>query len=193
MPVETPNRTPDRSVDLRRTLQKVRVPSFVVDRSGVVTWLNDAAKEEFGNLEGRPFATVIPPERADFVQRQLDRKLEHPDAVTDYDTEVVTRDGRRWPAEISSVAIPGGDRAHAVFGVVLLGGRPLPKAGAPMLTPRQAEVLMLIANGASTVQIAQMLHLSRETVRNHVRNILRELKVHSRVEAVAHAYREGLL
>jgi DNA-binding CsgD family transcriptional regulator len=61
-----------------------------------------------------------------------------------------------------------------------------------MLTPRQTEILMLIANGMSTAQIAESLHLSRETVRNHVRNILRELRVHSRVEAVAHAYRDGL-
>jgi DNA-binding CsgD family transcriptional regulator len=62
-----------------------------------------------------------------------------------------------------------------------------------MLTARQTEVLALVASGASTAQIAQMLHLSQETVRNHVRNILRRLGVHSRVEAVAVAYREGLL
>jgi PAS domain S-box-containing protein len=180
-------------VDLTMTLQKVRVPSFVVDRDGVVTWLNDAAKEEFGDLEGLPFTRIIPPERADFVRRQLDRKLAHPSAVTDYDTDVLTSDGRRRAAEISSVAIPGGDRCHAVFGVVLPGERRPLRADAPMLTPRQTEILMLIANGMSTVQIAESLHLSRETVRNHVRNILRELRVHSRVEAVALAYRDGLL
>jgi PAS domain S-box-containing protein len=180
-------------VDLTTTLQKVRVPSFVVDRDGVITWLNDAATEEFGELEGSPFSTVIPPERADFVKRQLDRKLAHPESVTDYETDVLTRDGSRRPAEISSVAIAGGDRCHAVFGVVLPGERRPPKKGSPALTPRQTEVLMLIANGMSTDQIAQSLHLSRETVRNHVRNILRRLGVHSRVEAVAVAYRDGLL
>lgn len=179
-------------VDLTTTLQKVRVPSFVVDRDGVVTWLNDAAKEEFGDLTGRPFRRIIPPERADFVQHQLDLKLAHPSAVTDYETEVLMPDGRRRHVEISSVAIPGGDRCHAVFGVVLPGVRRPLKAEAPMLTPRQTEILMLIANGMSTAQIAESLHLSRETVRNHVRNILRELRVHSRVEAVAHAYRDGL-
>src|SRR5262245_7653945 len=180
-------------VDLTSTLQKVRVPSFVVDRDGVITWLNDAATEEFGELEGRPFSSVIPPERADFVRRQLDRKLAHPESVTDYETDVLTRDGGRRPAEISSVAIAGGDRCHAVFGVVLPADRPAPKKGSPVLTTRQQEVLMRIANGMSTDQIAQSLHLSRETVRNHVRNILRRLGVHSRVEAVAVAYRDGLL
>jgi PAS domain S-box-containing protein len=181
-----------RPIDLRTTLHKVRVPSFVVDREGVITWLNDSGVEAFGDLEGQPFSTVIPPDRVEFVRRQLDRKLEHKESVTDYETEVLTRDGRRRPAEISSVAIENGDRCHAVFGVVLLGDRE-PTPGSPMLTARQTEVLALIASGASTAQIAQMLHLSQETVRNHVRNILRRLGVHSRVEAVAVAYREGLL
>ena len=171
----------------------MRVPSFVVDRDGVITWLNDAATEEFGDLEGTAFSRIIPPERVEFVKRQLDSKLEHKKSVTDYDMDVLTRDGRRRSAEISSVAIEGGDRCHAVFGVVLLGDRQAPRTGSSLLTPRQQEVLALIANGASTVQIAQSLHLSRETVRNHVRNILRRLGVHSRVEAVAVAYRDGLL
>jgi PAS domain S-box-containing protein len=182
-----------RPIDLRTTLQKVRVPSFVVNRAGVVTWLNDAASEEFGNLEGRDFSRIIPRERTEFVKRQRDRKLEDAESVTDYNTEVLTRDGRRRAAEISSVAIDGGDRCHAVFGVVLLRDRQAPMQGLTVLTTRQAEVLSLIANGASTIQIAQSLHLSQETVRNHVRNILRRLGVHSRVEAVAVAYRDGLL
>jgi PAS domain S-box-containing protein len=183
----------ERPIDLRMTLQQVRVPSFVVDTAGTVTWLNDAATKEFGDLEGRPFSSIIPPEQVDFVKRQLDRKLAHEQSVTDYATEVMTRDGQRRPAEISSVAIEDGDRAHAVFGIVLIGERPEAPAAPHVLTARQAEVLMLIAHGASTMQIAQMLHISQETVRNHVRNILRRLRVHSRVEAVAVAYRDGLI
>jgi PAS domain S-box-containing protein len=176
-------------IDLRTTLQKVRVPSFVVDRAGVVTWLNDAASEEFGNLEGHDFSRIIPSGSTEFLKRQLDRT----ESATDYTTEVLMRDGHRRPAEISSVAIDGGDRCHAIFGVVLLRGRQARTQGSPVLTNRQAEVLALSANGASTVQIAESLHLSQETVRNHVRNILRRLRVHSRVEAVAVAYRDGLL
>lgn len=182
-----------RPIDLRTTLQKVQVPSFVVDRAGVVTWLNDAASEEFGDLEGHPFSRIIPSESAEFVKRQLDRNLSRTEPVTDYTTEVLTRDGHRRSAEISSVAIEGGDRCHAVFGVVLVRDRQAPTQRSPVLTTRQAQVLSLIANGASTTQIAESLHLSQETVRNHVRNILRRLGVHSRVEAVAVAYRDGLL
>lgn len=178
-----------RPIDLRTTLQQVRVPSFVVDRAGVVTWLNDAASEQFGNLEGRAFSRILASGSTEFLKRQLDRT----ESAMDYTTEVQMRDGQRRSAEISSVAIDGGDRCHAVFGVVLVRDRRPPTQASTVLTTRQAEVLAMIANGASTVQIAESLHLSQETVRNHVRNILRRLRVHSRVEAVAIAYRDGLL
>ena len=59
--------------------------------------------------------------------------------------------------------------------------------------PTRREILRMLAHGASTQQIAQELHLSRETVRNHVRGILQALDVHSRVEAVAAARAEGVL
>ncbi len=58
---------------------------------------------------------------------------------------------------------------------------------------RQNEVLQLLGEGASTDQIAAALHLSKETVRNHVRYVLRALGAHSRLEAVAVAHRQGLL
>jgi two-component system NarL family response regulator len=53
------------------------------------------------------------------------------------------------------------------------------------LTPRQAEVLDLLERGRTTTQIAGELHLSVETVRNHIRGILRATGTHSRLEAVA--------
>jgi DNA-binding CsgD family transcriptional regulator len=73
-------------------------------------------------------------------------------------------------------------------------GPPRPTSAASVrLTPRQNEILQLLGQGASTVDIASMLHLSKETVRNHIRHILRELEVHSRLEAVARAHDFGLL
>jgi len=51
----------------------------------------------------------------------------------------------------------------------------------------------LIAEGESTDQIAEDLHIARETVRNHVRSVLRKLEVHSRIEAIAVARAEGIL
>jgi len=181
------------SIDLTKTLQRIRVPSFVADREGTITWLNDAAKSVFGDLVGRAFTAVVAPGSVATAQRQLERKR-HGVPATDYEVMVVTADGQERRAEISSVRIEGGDHCHAVFGVVLLGAEDQnPTAGGLSLTPRQIEVLQLVARGASTAQIAEMLHLSRETVRNHVRHILRALRVHSRVEAVARAYESGLL
>jgi len=62
----------------------------------------------------------------------------------------------------------------------------------PSLTPRQAEVLGLLEHGRSTDQIARELHLSTETVRNHIRNMLRALNADSRLEAVAIGRREHI-
>jgi PAS domain S-box-containing protein len=62
-----------------------------------------------------------------------------------------------------------------------------------VLTRREAEVLRLMARGQSTRAIADALHVSRATVRNHVQNILGKLGAHSRLEAVAHATRHRLL
>ena len=53
---------------------------------------------------------------------------------------------------------------------------------------RQTEVLRLLEQGRSTDEIAGELHLSRDTVRNHVRRLLQSLGVHSRLEAVAMAH-----
>jgi DNA-binding CsgD family transcriptional regulator len=61
------------------------------------------------------------------------------------------------------------------------------------LTPRQREILGLIASGLSTDEVARELTLSPETVRNHLRNASKELRAHTRVEAIAAAQRLGLL
>jgi DNA-binding NarL/FixJ family response regulator len=61
------------------------------------------------------------------------------------------------------------------------------------LTPRQRQVLELLAKGRSTDQIASELHLATETVRNHIRHLLRRLGAHSRLEAVVIARRQGLI
>ena len=61
------------------------------------------------------------------------------------------------------------------------------------LTPRELEVLRLVATGTSTDEIRQRLFISTHTVRNHVRNILAKLNAHSKLEAVAIAARDGLI
>jgi DNA-binding NarL/FixJ family response regulator len=57
----------------------------------------------------------------------------------------------------------------------------------------QRQVLQLLAEGGSTEQIAAELHLSTETVRNHIRHVLKGLGAHSRLEAVVVARRQGIM
>jgi DNA-binding NarL/FixJ family response regulator len=63
----------------------------------------------------------------------------------------------------------------------------------PQLTPRELEVLRHVADGASNREVANRLGISENTVKNHVRNILEKLRLHSRMEAVLYAMREKLL
>jgi DNA-binding NarL/FixJ family response regulator len=63
----------------------------------------------------------------------------------------------------------------------------------PRLTDRELEVLRLVALGKSNREIAGDLFISENTVKNHVRNILEKLHLHTRMEAVMYAVREKLL
>jgi two-component system NarL family response regulator len=64
---------------------------------------------------------------------------------------------------------------------------------APRLTEREIEVLRLVARGMNNRDIAKALFISENTVKNHVRNILEKLQIHSRMEAVMVAVREKLI
>jgi two-component system NarL family response regulator len=63
----------------------------------------------------------------------------------------------------------------------------------PRLTERELEVLKLVARGLNNRDIAKELFISENTVKNHIRNILEKLQLHSRMEAVVYAVREKLL
>src|SRR5579875_1265925 len=63
----------------------------------------------------------------------------------------------------------------------------------PRLTDREMEVLRLVAKGLNNRDIAKQLFISENTVKNHIRNILEKLQLHSRMEAVVYAVREKLL
>jgi DNA-binding NarL/FixJ family response regulator len=61
------------------------------------------------------------------------------------------------------------------------------------LTDRELEVLRMVAKGLNNREVAKELFISENTVKNHVRNILEKLQLHSRMEAVMYAMREKLL
>src|SRR6478752_3703656 len=99
--------------DLTLALHDIGVPSYAIDSSGIIRWVNPAAERIVGEFGQLP--------------------LVHPG--------------------------------------------PAPEA-LPHLTPRQNEILRLLEHGKSTEQIAAELVLSPETVRNHVRRLLRALGAH---------------
>jgi DNA-binding NarL/FixJ family response regulator len=69
--------------------------------------------------------------------------------------------------------------------------RPVALAKVPPLTEREREILRWLADGLQNKEIARELGISLATVRNHVHNMLEKLDVHSKLEAVSLAFRQG--
>lgn len=69
---------------------------------------------------------------------------------------------------------------------------PIP-AGVCALTAREQQILQLLAEGLAAAAISERLYISLATVRNHTQHILAKLGMHSKLEAVAYAYRRGLI
>ena len=136
--------------------------------------------------------------------------------VQHFDMLTRTRDGRAVWLDVSIVALPQATAGDAVAGGFVLlhifrdvtatrelldvvrtrHGPPsldAPNGTAAPLTRREIEILRLVAQGAPTKTVAERLHLSPATVRNHVQNILGKLGAHNRLEAVAYATRHRLL
>jgi DNA-binding NarL/FixJ family response regulator len=61
------------------------------------------------------------------------------------------------------------------------------------LSDRETQVLRLIANGKDNAEIAQDLHISPKTVKNHISNILMKLQIENRIQAAVYAVRRGLV
>jgi PAS domain S-box-containing protein len=180
--------------DVERAMTDVNVPSYIIDRNGVVAWLNPAAEKIVGDVRGFRFTDVVTPGDRPRAKEAFARKIVGKEKVTDAEVDLLGADGLAVSVELSSVPLKEGHQIVGVFGLLSRPPAP-PKSPRPhaKLTPRQREVLALLAHGSSTPQIAELLHLSRETVRNHVRGVLQALEVHSRVEAVATARADGLL
>ncbi|PZS33886.1 MAG: DNA-binding response regulator [Pseudonocardiales bacterium] len=79
------------------------------------------------------------------------------------------------------------------FAIMVKRGDEKEQVPTPRLTDREMEVLRLVARGLNNRDIAKELFISENTVKNHVRNILEKLQLHSRMEAVVYAVREKLL
>jgi DNA-binding CsgD family transcriptional regulator len=193
----TPNLDPD--LDVAHALAEVGMPAYVLDRRGQIRWLNRSSFALIGNRVGEHFASAVAAEGRNLARAQFARKLMGGTA-TDYDLALLDRDGRRRRVRISSVPLRRHSEIVGVFGLACPAGSAVDGATAeeaaarPLgVTARQYETLALLADGLGTSAIASRLGVAEETARNHIRGLLRQLGVHSRLEAVVLAYRLGLL
>jgi len=95
-----------------------------------------------------------------------------------------------------------GDDLIPIIREVDAGGGPIPpevgrkladRVNQRALTPREVEVLQLVAKGMRNKEIGANLNISEETVQGHVKNILSKLQVHDRTQAITIAIRRGIL
>jgi PAS domain S-box-containing protein len=179
------------SDEIESALERVNIPSYLLDAAGVVRWVNLAASERVGDIRGRKFTAIVAPEDRRRSRELFASKVAGNLSVTDDEFVLVDSQGNRVSVEISSVPLVRGERVIGVFGQIKDERQVAPALPDPRLTPRQSEVLRMLERGRSTQEIARELHLSPETVRNHIRHVLRALGVHSRLEAVALARKGG--
>ena len=176
-------------------LEAVAVPAYIVDNDLRVRWQNAASKELVGDLRGRlEGSSQVVPEDLDrardaFTQKQ--NGAEH----AEVELSVLRRDGTLVRIAVSSVPLknPAGQMIGSFGLIQVLGELDQASERAPRLSPRERETLALLAAGHSTVEMAEQMAISKETVRNHVKRVLRALDASSRVEAVAKARRAGLV
>ena len=178
-------RLADLGTDVEDALSRVRVPAYIIDRTGVIRWINPAAERIVGDVRGRQMTSVLAPEERRRGREIFIRNLTGPPAGSDNDGVLLTADGERISVELSAVPLTRGGQVVGIFGQFKDVEDEAPLAPHPHLTPRQVEVLRLLEQGRSTAQMAGELHLSVETVRNHIAALLHALGVHSRIEAVA--------
>jgi PAS domain S-box-containing protein len=179
MPVESVQ------AEVAAALEHINVPSYLIDTAGIIRWVNEAARRLVGDVEGRQLTSVVAHEDTRRAREQHARRVLGNTEPADSPFVLVDQTGRRVSVEISSVPLTRGDHVIGVFGQVsdLVEE---PQAHPELrLTPRQAEILRELERGRTTAQIAEDLHLSRETVRNHIRHLLHAVGAHSRLEAVA--------
>ena len=170
--------------DIEAAIERVRVPAYVVDRQGVIRWENKAALKVFGDVRGKQISSIVAPEEQRRAREIFYRNLMGPPEGSDNKGVVHDVTGERVTVELSAVPLTRDHHVIGVFGQVVDIEHEAPPPPHPSLTPRQTEVLHLLERGRTTTQIAEELHLSQETVRNHIRGLMNALGAHTRLEAV---------
>lgn len=183
------------SADILRALEAVRIPAYIVDTHRRVRWQNQASREFAGDVRGRLDSGVgLDPKDLAAVREAWIRKL-NGKAHEEIEMQAPRADGTRVKTRVSTVPLrnDAGEIIGAFGMVTVLGQVDAPVQTAPRLSPREHQTLQLLAAGYSTTQMAEEMGIATETVRNHVKRLLRTLGACSRVAAVAEARRVGVI
>ncbi|HXD55815.1 MAG TPA: LuxR C-terminal-related transcriptional regulator [Solirubrobacteraceae bacterium] len=164
-------------------------PIALLDERRVIVQLNDAAVELFGGERERLIGTSM---AESVLAAERERSALEWEQFLRTGEQFGTRDLIR--ADGSSVKVDFAARSARVDGVraiyvaMLHAEHDRPEGARSTelpLTAREREVVMQIALGRDTAEIAAELHVSPETVRSHVRNAMAKLDVHTRAQLVA--------
>ena len=183
--------------------------AFAIDQDGKIVFWNLAAEKILGysaqEVMGRPCCELF----GDVGGSAVARSIKTGDPVHTFDIQIRTKAGSEIWVNISALTVSNGLAGREVtvhlfhdvtaakeimaFIRERLVHPPRSPDGNGALTPRELEILKIIATGLSSKATAEKLRVSPATVRNHVQSILTKLGVHSRLEAVACAIRHRLL
>jgi PAS domain S-box-containing protein len=93
------------ALPLEEALEHINVPSYVLDATGIVRWVNPAAQRLVGDVRGRQFTSVVAPEETRRARELFARKIVGSARVTDAAVVLVDPGGHRISAEVSSVPL----------------------------------------------------------------------------------------
>jgi DNA-binding CsgD family transcriptional regulator len=180
--------------DLAPSIAKLPMPAYILDRHGVVRWLNKAAVAVFGDIRGKRIEQIVERRYAFRARQEFAGKLLGTIDSTEASVALQTPDGNSVSVDISSSPLVENGVVVGVFGLADPSNEPPRMTSSSVhLTPRQLDVLRYLASGSSTEHTARALSISTETVRNHIRGIMERLGVHSRLEAVIRGQELGLI
>jgi PAS domain S-box-containing protein len=182
--------------DVLALLDDLEVIPYTADREGRITWIGGAVVKLLGyspaEILGREPTLFVAGDGLEQVRKQLHRKLNGGAKRTVYEVTALAKDGSRVPLQVVSAPLLEDGKIIGVRGLAI-GRQETTSATGSGLTPRQHEVLQLLAEGLTTTAIADRLEISEQTARNHIRAVLAALNSHSRLEAVAAARRAGMI
>ena len=183
------------ALDLPGAVADLAAPAYVIDRDGRFSWVNRAGVELFGDLRGTPFLERVVPEHRQVARTNFTKKVVGKTSTQVFDMVVFDRRGGRIPIRITSAPLRRDDQVVGVFGIAVPLAQTASLERSPLddLTPRQLEVLRLLAEGLETPQIASRLGVAEETARNHIRALLRATGAHSPLEVLLMGFRSGVL